>query len=105
MPKAKSLTGRTESVRRWKIYTDGRVEDGHGHIHAELPAEIAYSPPCVALAKQGKLEVAGIVADVGNDLKAIPNPPTPALAASAPEADSKPLSDEKPEMDSRRKRR
>ena len=60
MPKAKSLTGRTETVRRWRVRVDGRVEDVHGHLHDELPVEIAYSPQAVDLALRGYLEIEGV---------------------------------------------
>jgi hypothetical protein len=62
MPKAKSLSGKTEVVRRWKIYTDGRVEDPHGHIHSELPVEIGFSPQCVDLAIRGSISLEGVSA-------------------------------------------
>ena len=60
MAKARSLTGRTELVRRWKVRVDGQVEDAKGNIYKELPIEIAYSPQAVELARQGVLEIEGI---------------------------------------------
>lgn len=82
MPKVKSLTGRTEVVRRWKIYTDGRVEDPHGHVHSDLPTEIAFSPQCMALVDAGHLEIA--------ELKR----PAPAAPAPAPEPVPEPPAEE-----------
>lgn len=84
MPKAKSLTGSTETVRRWKIYSDGRVEDANGHIHDELPEMIAFSSSCVELVKQGKLEVEGLVL---SKEKPAEQPPAP-VPAPEPEVDA-----------------
>jgi hypothetical protein len=74
MPKARSLTGRTEAVKRWKVYADGRVEDPHGHIHSELPVEIAYSAQCVNLVAGGHLEIEGVYAGLAPKSKAPAEP-------------------------------
>ena len=88
MPKARSLTGRTETVYRWRIRTDGRVEDFHGNIREDLPIEVAYSPQAVDMVLRGCLEIEGLLPASAVDVTVAPSPPTPSPEEVQPTPDS-----------------
>lgn len=60
MPKVTNLKKKGVPLLRHRILPDGRVQDPKGHIHDQLPFELAHTPQALRLIREGYIEIEGL---------------------------------------------